>query len=99
MWNKSGLLLKTTLIENNRPQTSKGQRPRLSFREKGEEPSHRRNSEENDDFKLAHFSHGEKKFEEGFLISSSSSARKGINKGRFDFKTSIDPEFLSLFAS
>jgi hypothetical protein len=48
---------------------------------------------------LAHFSHGDKKFEEGFLISSSSSARKGINKGRFDFKTSIDPEFLSLFAS
>lgn len=37
--------------------------------------------------------------DDGFLISSSSSARKGINKGRFDFKTSIDPEFLSLFAN
>lgn len=31
-WNKSGLLLKSTMIESHRPQTSKGQRPRLSFK-------------------------------------------------------------------
>lgn len=87
-WNNSGILLKTPIIENNRPQTSKGQRPKLSYREKPDDISKRRASLEGEDFKV--FCEDIQVEKRPYPIATSSSARRG-NVGKLEFKTSIDP--------